>query len=139
VHDSGEVFRVSPMTEAKWLVCDDCQAMRKFVTPRISARKLRLHWRASIGAENVARVAFLRCIVGPLPFRSLNLDPSWRPSAVFELANEIYWYLAFDALPVLGDALEEAGCTNADILSHCRSPGPHVRGCWVVDLVLGKQ
>jgi hypothetical protein len=42
-------------------------------------------------------------------------------------------------LAVLADALEEAGCTNADILSHCRSPGPHVRGCWVVDLILGKE
>jgi hypothetical protein len=40
---------------------------------------------------------------------------------------------------VLADALEEAGCTNADILTHCRGPGPHVRGCWVVDLLLGKQ
>lgn len=47
----------------------------------------------------------------------------------------------FDAgrLAILADALEEAGCTDADILSHCRSPGPHVRGCWVVDLILGKK
>jgi hypothetical protein len=46
---------------------------------------------------------------------------------------------AFDRLPVLADALEEAGCTDADILSHLRGPGPHVRGCWVVDLLLGKE
>ena len=42
-------------------------------------------------------------------------------------------------LPILADALEEAGCTDADMLAHCRGPGPHVRGCWVVDLVLGKE
>jgi hypothetical protein len=42
-------------------------------------------------------------------------------------------------LAILTDALEEAGCTNADILDHCRAPGPHVRGCWVVDLILGKE
>jgi hypothetical protein len=41
-------------------------------------------------------------------------------------------------LGVLADALEEAGCDNPDILSHLRGPGPHTRGCWVVDLVLGK-
>jgi hypothetical protein len=42
-------------------------------------------------------------------------------------------------LAVLSDALEEAGCTDADILAHLRSPGPHVRGCWALDLILGKQ
>jgi hypothetical protein len=42
-------------------------------------------------------------------------------------------------MPILADALEDAGCDNADILSHCRQPGAHVRGCWVVDLVLGKS
>jgi hypothetical protein len=46
---------------------------------------------------------------------------------------------AFDRLPVLADALEEAGCTNADILDHLRGPGPHARGCWAVDLLLGKS
>jgi hypothetical protein len=44
-----------------------------------------------------------------------------------------------ERLPILADALEDAGCDNGDILSHCRSPGPHVRGCWAVDLILGKQ
>jgi hypothetical protein len=55
------------------------------------------------------------------------------------LAQAIYDEGAFDRLPVLADALEETGCTNADILGHCRGPGPHVRGCWVVDLLLGKK
>jgi hypothetical protein len=50
----------------------------------------------------------------------------------------IYGERAFDRLPILADALEEAGCDNADILSHCQGPGAHVRGCWVVDLVTGR-
>ena len=45
----------------------------------------------------------------------------------------------FGNLPVLADALQDAGCENADVLDHCRGPGSHVRGCWVVDLVLGKE
>jgi hypothetical protein len=45
----------------------------------------------------------------------------------------------FSAMPILADALQDAGCDNDDILDHCRGPGPHVRGCWVVDLVLGEE
>ena len=56
-----------------------------------------------------------------------------------KLAQGIYEERAFDRLPILADALEDAGCDNADILSHCRGPGPHARGCWVVDLLLGKK
>jgi hypothetical protein len=44
----------------------------------------------------------------------------------------------FSPMPILADALQDAGCDNPDVLDHCRGPGPHVRGCWVVDLVLGK-
>ena len=55
------------------------------------------------------------------------------------LARTIYEERAFDGMPVLSDALEEAGCNDADILDHCRQAGPHVRGCWVVDLILGKS
>jgi hypothetical protein len=52
-----------------------------------------------------------------------------------KLAEAIYDDLAFSHLPILADALEEAGCNDPDILAHCRQPGEHVRGCWVVDLV----
>jgi hypothetical protein len=54
------------------------------------------------------------------------------------MAQAIYNERGFDRLPILGDALEDAGCTDRDILDHCRGPGPHVRGCWAVDLLLGK-
>ena len=64
---------------------------------------------------------------------------SWNDGTLAKLAQGIYDDRAFDRLPILADALEEAGCANADILNHCRQPGEHVRGCWVVDLVLGKS
>jgi len=67
------------------------------------------------------------------------LNPAWLTPTVQSIAACIYQDRAFDRLPILADALEEAGCTNADVLLHCRQPGEHVRGCWVVDLVLGKK
>jgi hypothetical protein len=58
---------------------------------------------------------------------------------VVKLAELIYDDRVFNRLPVLADALEKAGCQSADILAHCRSEVPHVRGCWVIDLLLGKE
>jgi hypothetical protein len=68
----------------------------------------------------------------------VTLDPNWRTSTVLALAQGIYDERAFDRLPILADALEDAGCDNEEMLAHCRGAGPHARGCWVVDLVLGK-
>lgn len=82
------------------------------------------------------QVISLRDVFGN-PFRPIALDPSWRTTTVTALAQAIYDERAFDRMPTLGDALKDAGCTNADILAHCREPVEHVRGCWVVDLVLG--
>jgi hypothetical protein len=69
----------------------------------------------------------------------VTLNPTWRTSNVTALAQSIYDEKAFERLPILGDALEDSGCDNAGLLAHCRSGGEHVRGCWVVDLVLGKE
>jgi hypothetical protein len=81
---------------------------------------------------------FLRDIFGN-PFRPVTVSPSWQTANVVALAQAIYDERAFERMPILGDALEDAGCTSAEILAHCRGPGPHVRGCWVVDLLLGKE
>jgi hypothetical protein len=62
----------------------------------------------------------------------------WNHGTLPAIARRIYEERAFHDLPILADALEDAGCTDAAILDHCRGPGPHVRGCWVVDLLLGK-
>jgi hypothetical protein len=72
-------------------------------------------------------------------FRSAVLQPAWLTSTVTSLAEGAYMQGAFDRLPILADALEDAGCTDAAILEHCRGPGPHVRGCWVVDQILAKE
>ena len=72
------------------------------------------------------------------PFRPVAVDPAWLTSDVVALAGGVYAERAFDRLPILADALQDAGCDHAGVLDHCRSEGPHVRGCWVVDLLLGK-
>jgi hypothetical protein len=76
------------------------------------------------------------------PFRPVTVEKTWRTwkdRTIVKLAKGIYEERAFERLPILADALEDAGCGNADLLAHCRGPGPHVRGCWVVDLLLGKR
>jgi len=67
-------------------------------------------------------------------------EPTWRTGTAVALAQTMYAARDFAAMPILADALEEAGCDVPDVLTHCRDPkGVHVRGCWVVDLVLGKE
>jgi hypothetical protein len=80
------------------------------------------------------------------PFRPIALNPAWLTPTVTTLATSAYNECSLPSgeldtirLAVLADALEEAGCDNAAILGHLRSPGPHVRGCWALDLVLGKE
>ena len=80
----------------------------------------------------------LRDIFGN-PFRPISVDPSWRSATVVALAEGSYQDRAFDRLPILADALQDAGCDYPDILDHCRGPGPHVRGCWVVDFLTGRK
>ena len=82
--------------------------------------------------------ALARDIVGN-PFRPVVFNSSWRTKSTVSLASRMYEEREFAAMPILADALQEAGCEDADILTHCREPGTHVRGCWVVDLVLGKE
>jgi hypothetical protein len=73
------------------------------------------------------------------PYRPVTFHPAWRTSNATALATSIYDERAFDHLPILADALEDAGCDNGDVLNHCREAGEHVRGCWAVDLILNKR
>jgi hypothetical protein len=90
-------------------------------------------WDAARQAEEVAQAGVCRDLFSP--FRAVVLDPAW---LVVRLAQALYDSRDFRAMPVLGDALEEAGCCDAVILEHCRRPGEHYRGCVVVDALLGK-
>ncbi len=89
--------------------------------------------------EEVVQTRLLRDIFGPLPFRSVSVEPHWQIPEVQHLAQAIYDDRSYDRLPYLANALEYVGCDTADILNHCRLPGPHVRGCWAIDLLLGKE
>jgi hypothetical protein len=94
--------------------------------------------RTARSTERTKHVPLIRCIFGN-PFRPVTLDPAWKTPAVVQLARSPYEERRFEDMPVLADALEEAGCQDAAVLGHCRGPGPHVRGCWVLDLILGKE
>jgi hypothetical protein len=91
--------------------------------------------RALGSTEQAEHSRLLRCVVNP--FRSAPIHPIGGRGT--KLAEGIYAERAFDRLPRLADALEEAGCTDAEILDHCRVQTSHVRGCWVIDLLLGKM
>src|SRR5262249_9500437 len=89
----------------------------------------------------LAHCRLLREVFGN-PFRPVRIDACWlegNGGTVVALARSSYEQAQFDALPILADALEEAGCTEKDILRHCRQKGEHVRGCWVLDLLLAKE
>lgn len=76
------------------------------------------------------------------PFRPVTVHPAWRQAndgTVAKLAQIIYEERRFDDLPILADALLDAGCQNEDLLEHCRLPREHVKGCWAIDTLLGKQ
>ena len=88
--------------------------------------------------ERAQQAKLLRDIFGN-PFRPVTFDPVWRTENTVGIAAKMYYERDFLGMPILADALQDAGCEDEVILSHCRGAGPHVRGCWVVDLVLGKQ
>jgi hypothetical protein len=97
-------------------------------------------WRACKRQE--ARMAAILRDVFRHPSHVTAVGPdwlAWQGGVVPKVASGAYDSRDFASLPVLSDALEEAGCTDADLLAHLRSPGPHVRGCWALDLILGKS
>jgi hypothetical protein len=93
------------------------------------------YWEA-LKAEMGRQAPLLRDIFGN-PFKPTQFDPSWRSETAVALALQQYERRDFLLMPILGDALQDAGCEDEGILNHCRGSGPHVRGCHVVDLVLG--
>ena len=124
---------------------------------QVAASTLRLH------EECLDELLMLKCITDPLldlfatldtaqrmrgppvlhdlfpnPFLPLTWNPEWFSSTVRTLAANMYDTRDFSAMPILADALQDAGCEDEQVLSHCRATKPHARGCWVVDAILGK-
>jgi hypothetical protein len=95
-------------------------------------------WRAAREREEREHAGLLREIFGN-PFRPVVFDPAWQTPSVLNLARSMYQERSFDRMPLLADALTDAGCTHAEVLGHCRLAQKHVRGCWVADLVLQKE
>jgi hypothetical protein len=89
-------------------------------------------------AERRSQASVFRHIIGN-PFHPVAVAPAWLSAQVLAVARIIYDGRCFQDMPLLGDALEDAGCNHSDILNHCRAVQDHFRGCWVVDLLLGKK
>ena len=93
-------------------------------------------------AEPAAQCALLRDIFGNPFHRPPAIEPawlSWNEGRIIKLARAIYNQRDFGRLSDLRDTLKEAGCTDTELLAHSQVPGTHVRGCWLVDLLLGKE
>jgi len=124
---------------------EDCHAMANATAGCANSLVFHVLGDTAGWADRKAQCNLLRCIIGN-PFRPVSLDPAWRTSTVATLAQAAYderllpaGTLETDRLAILADALEDAGCDHGELLAHLRGPGPHVRGCWVVDLILRRE
>jgi len=125
---SAESMTTNDLHDLRWIA--DC-----FLAPADADGDYRMPMLKAVSAE----AALLRDIFGN-PFRPVAFSPEWRTSTVVSLAKSMYDSRNFGPMPLLADALQDAGCEHEDILDHCRDANiTHVRGCWVVDGVLGKS
>jgi hypothetical protein len=130
-----------PASYAEWNIRDLAMGIR---TPSSSGDADLNHFPEQRSLKRIQRdwADGMRDLFGPLPFRKVRIQPAWlaaNDGAVTALARTIYQERHWADVPILADALEEAGCANADLLDHCRAAQRHYRGCWVVDLILGKK
>jgi hypothetical protein len=118
--------------------------LRQQIGPRLEDWRERMEgpsWRAARPAARAAFVPLVRDLAGN-PFRPVRLERAWltrNDGAVRRVALALYEERAFERLPILADALEDASCAVAELLGHCRGGGEHRRGCWAVDLLLGRE
>jgi hypothetical protein len=103
----------------------------------LSTAKTTAAERLAMTAERQRQVASIRCLFGN-PFAPVAREANWLTSDVLALARGVSDEKAFARMPILADALQDAGCDNEDVLNHLRHGAEHVRGCWVLDLILGK-
>jgi hypothetical protein len=139
-HEAAEEVEPTSMNERPWnYVCLLCYGHLYIAEPRAREAAGQLAEAALQTPESrVTACAVLRDIFGN-PFRAPTFSPSCRTDTAVALACQMYESRDFSAMPILADALQDAGCDSADILDHCRAREAHVRGCWVVDLLLGSE
>jgi hypothetical protein len=136
------MLRGVPHDHSQWSLAEDAYAAAErgasYTASAVrSATKPLRRYQASRFEE--AAQAVLLCDILGNPFRPVEFSAAWRTDTAVALAKQMYDSRDFSAMPILADALQDAECDSDDILGHCRNPGPHVRGCWVVDRVLGKE
>jgi hypothetical protein len=138
--------RADPATSTAALAATECLAPESFAAAVGGA------WYAALAEARTASAkgrlwekvrAEQATLLGDIfgnPFRKPKFNKKWRTDTALSLSRQMYESRDFGAMPILADALQDAGCDNEDILAHCRDvKQTHVRGCWVVDLVLGKE
>ncbi len=114
------------------VLCEDASRSAQLILPHQYSHPV---WEE----EHSHAIRVLRDIFGN-PFRPVAFDPAWRTDTAVAVARQMYDSRDFGAMPILADALQDAGCEDEHILNHCRdTSAPHVRGCWVCDLVLNKS
>jgi hypothetical protein len=141
-HALGAVMEAFLLSEREGLVRGVRAAVREAVTAAglrsaAAGRRAEL-WRVGEASMRAKLASVVADVFGPLPFRDVTLEPSLLTSTVVALARQMYESKDFSPMPILADALMDVGCEQPDMLDHCRNDGTHVRGNWVVDLVLGK-
>jgi hypothetical protein len=143
---SEAVARLTQIARAVWPMRYDANPMTRWLEQERAWRAARKEEeeaprRAAVRAEAAAQADLVRDLFGN-PFRRLCVPKAWLRTTgqqAVEIARAIYEDRSFDELGILADALEEAGCTDIDVLEHLRGPGAHVRGCWAIDLIVGKK
>jgi hypothetical protein len=136
--DAGYTANADPRNAAVWACATASDAVYSVAYENQGGEPAKLAW----AAERANQARLLRNLFGPLPFRPVAIQPpvlAWDDRLVVRLAQAIYDERRWGDMPILGDALLDAGCDNEEVLAHCRAGGEHVRGCWVVDLLLGKS
>jgi hypothetical protein len=124
-----------------WTVLDTCASIPDDMNCRVYFGQPHSRWQALRANEEKEQANLLRHVIGN-PFRPAAVDPAWlsaHDGVARAIVQVIHDEQRYDDLPFLADALEDAGCTDADLLGHCRGPGPHFRGCWAVGLILSKD
>jgi hypothetical protein len=132
----GVGLRSSPgLSAACAVACDAERAVYRTGADDAAAKAAKAE---AMKAEEAFQAALVLDIFGNAVGKRRKFKMDWRTDRTLAVAGEMYESHEFAAMPTLADALQKAGCRDKQILAHCRGAGPHVRGCWVIDLVLGK-